>query len=489
MSEERMAIKFAIKSQEFANAINTYSSEEMNEFDEDEKDIDFESFMDADYDGTVYTDNDIIIGSLIASEYDDMWDGWRPQKPIPEGKDVIGWILDVICHGDYEDKLSAEGKKFIKDNAESLEKSLKKYKIIHVEYLPFEESNIHYEEYDGTHSAAYSMYPDNWRSMWNKSNRADAQAVFEKHHCEMSCYSLDGAFAGDIFYDIHDMPVFLDLIRTYGDIKILNRGKAEGKKRVNSGIKNSIYPFFKDWEIAIDDIDFVNKTVCAGALVSCYDANEDAYYGDLGTPFDVAKTVIEHLGGKVTKSVSVKTDYVIISEYINSLGDRKSFYDWYKDELKRLKASVIEGNQKRKKKKLPEIGIIKEESLYDWLRIKVEELKETTDLFRPFGEIRFSLLPKDEKHYTSLAFKSELFFDIPQEQMRKAIVGIDSLSMLVSNIEKMTKAGVFSESGLKKNDYSNIFKMDELYKIQDYRSFKIKYESSNDVYYEVVVRY
>ena len=93
MSEEKLAIQFALNSMELADIFRKYSSEQMNDYEENEElDLNFGSFIDADYDGSVYTDNNIIIGSLIASEYDELWDGWRPDKPIPEGRDVIRWI-------------------------------------------------------------------------------------------------------------------------------------------------------------------------------------------------------------------------------------------------------------------------------------------------------------------------------------------------------------------------------------------------------------
>lgn len=490
MSEERMRIEFAIKSKEFADVVNRYSSELMNDYDEyEEGDFDFRSFLDADYDGTVYTDNNITIGSLIASEYDDMWDGWRPQKQIPEGENVIGWFLDVICHGDYEKKLSDEGIAYIRDNAASLEKSLEKYKIIHFEDIPHEESNVHYEEYDGEHHVAYRMYPDNWRCMWDKRNKAEAQAIFEKHHINMDLYCLDDAYtyAGDVFGDLYPKAVFMELLKHYGDIKIINTGSKSGQ-RTNSGVKNSIFSSFEKREVNIEDVAFDKKTVCAGTLNSCYDANENEYYGDAGTPFDVAKTVIEYLGGKVTKSVSPKTDYVIISEYMNILGERSYQYDWYKDEQKRLKASVAEADKKRLQKKLPKIQMIKEESLYDWLRIKYEELKVSTDLFNPFGIIRIVLLPEDKNAYSNLEFKSELFFDIPEDQMRKAATGIDSLSNFISNVEAITKTGIFAESGIKKNNYNYVISMDEQYKLQDYRAIVFKYECSNGSNYEVRIK-
>ncbi len=80
---------------ELADVFRKYSSEQMNDFDANEElDLDFSSFIDADYEGSVYTDNIIIIGSTITSEYDKLWDGWRPEKPIPEGKDVIKWITE-----------------------------------------------------------------------------------------------------------------------------------------------------------------------------------------------------------------------------------------------------------------------------------------------------------------------------------------------------------------------------------------------------------
>lgn len=49
----------------------------------------------------------------------------------------------------------------------------------------------------------------------------------------------------------------------------------------------------------------------------------------------------------------------------------------------------------------------------------------------------------------------------------------------------MTKPGIFSETAVKKDDYKNIFKMDEQYTREDYSTFAIKYESSKGVNYDI----
>ena len=490
MSEEKMAIEFAINSMELADVIRNYSSEQMNAYDANESlDLDFSSFVDADYDGTVYTNNNIVIGSLIASDYDEMWDGWRPVKPIPEGKDVIKWIAEVICRGDYGNKIAKEGIEYINNNAESLEKSLKKYKIIHVEIMPYAESNVHYEEYDGERHVAYRMYPDNWKKMWDASCREEAGAIFEKHQHNMNFYSLKDGIAGDIFNDLYNKPLFMELLKLYGDVKILDVSTGSAT-RVSSGIKNSSYSFFETREANLDTIDFNKKTICAGTLSFFYDENENAFYGNAGTPFDIAKKVIEHLGGKTTKTVSPKTDYIVVPEYLSLLGERSYLYDGYKDELKGLKKSVTDADKKRVQKNLPKIAVIKEENLYDWLRAKYEELKATTELFRPYGEIRIVLLPKDKNAYTNFTFRAEAFYNIHIDQMEKAASGLESLSEFISNIEDMTEKGIFSKSGVKKNDYTNAISMDEKYKwYVDYRAIKFSYESSNGISYDIRKKY
>jgi hypothetical protein len=74
--------------------------------------------------------------------------------------------------------------------------------------------------------------------------------------------------------------------------------------------------------------------------------------------------------------------------------------------------------------------------------------------------------------------------------MEKAASGIESLSEFMSNIEDMTEAGIFSKSGVKKNDYSNAVSMDEMYKwYVDYRAIKFSYESSNGISYDVRKKY
>lgn len=284
MSQEMMIIRFAIKSTELANVIRKYSSEIMNDNEDEEGDINLDDFIDADYadyEGNVYADcNNITIGSLVTSEYDEMGDIWRPDKETPKGKNITGWLLDVICCGDRRNKLSKEGKDYIRNNLELLDESIEKYKIIHLEYLPWGQSSVYYEMYDGDSPIAYEMTPDKWERMWDKKNKAEAQGIFEKYNKNMDDYSLDGVFAGDVFWDLYDLPVFIQLMRKFGDKKKYVKSGCNDNSindLLNALDKNSIDP---------KDVDFQNKIVLTdfshidGEGIYSYDAER---YNSMGT--------------------------------------------------------------------------------------------------------------------------------------------------------------------------------------------------------------
>ena len=206
----------------------------------------------------------------------------------------------------------------------------------------------------------------------------------------------------------------------------------------------------------------------------------------------MAKTIIEYYGGKVTKSLSGKTDIIVVSRKMkrdkfnrNNVKRAKEDYERYCNGETAWKNNIIDKDAKRIKKNKPEIRVIFEDDFYVWLQSKYNELKSSTDLFRPYGIISIFLCPADKLSGRYVfKFKSDSFADIPKDRLEEATKDINSISDFISNIEKFTKKGAFADSQTNSHEYSLLMQMDENYKLNDYVDLIFVYESSSGTKYK-----
>lgn len=253
--------------------------------------------------------------------------------------------------------------------------------------------------------------------------------------------------------------------------------------------ENMELDFFEKKKMDPQEISFKGKTV-GMAVVSGLLSNDEynKYYRNYGSAFDIARKVIEYLGGKVTESVSSITDYVVISKRMrripsNSLDIEESRYDSYCQTQTQYKNFMIDGDKKRSKKNKPEIKVIFEEDFHSWIKDQFDELKQSTNIFPPYGVIEIRTRTSDDikrRIATVFKFQSEFFIDISEQQLKESAVKLKSLGEFISNVERFTKEGAFATSGTSNNEYESLLQYDRQYRIEDYEELKFIYRTANN---------
>ena len=443
-------------------------------------------------------------GDIVTFKYDNFEGGGFFIKP--EGDDFVDWFLNFVEHEGVADEEACEQ---IEANREAIEDSFEKSVII-VSHID-EAEGFHWEERRSKDEIELKGFDErSWDEVWDVVSRDEIGDLYEGDSIDRlspSNYPLrelisdNWGFRSE--YDI-DQIFFKEMMNKYGTTRIMPNGERKSQieeikneKLANMSLVNPELNFFKTKEIDPDDIDFNMKTVGLGQLAYSYSKEENEYYKNLGigTVFDVAQTTIEYIGGKVTKSISGNTDYVVVSEkmelpdYIsNDVKRVEEQYEYYSDNERNKKSKIVDGDAKRSKKGKPEIRVIFEGTFYEWLRSKYNELRSSADIFRPYGTIEIELCPEDKapEHF-SIKCKSDSFAHIPKERMENAIENITSISDFISNIESFTKQGAFADSQTTLRQYNEFIKMNEKYQFKDYVEMFISYESSVGERYSVKV--
>ena len=255
---------------------------------------------------------------------------------------------------------------------------------------------------------------------------------------------------------------------------------------------NPEYDYFKDKAVDPREINFTGKTVCLHVVdLLRRDDEEHQYYENKGTAFDVASVIIEqHYGGKVSKSISRNTDYVVISNRMRvkdkpNLKELAKKYEDYSSYQKTLKDMVIHGDDnKAKKKEL--IKVIFEDDFYAWLHNQYDTLKKTHSYFNPPAVLLIRLVPFGSRGWGNWTFKSGHLSQITQEQFEQFIDQSTSMAELVSIIEDNTCKGCFAMCD--SNQYENMMDYSRNDTFRNYEKVFINYEGGDGNKYQIVVK-
>ena len=142
----------------------------------------------------------------------------------------------------------------------------------------------------------------------------------------------------------------IDIMKQNGTIESIN----------DMDFSNPEIAFFEKKKIDPHEIDFYGKTVSMAAV---------AY---LPSEFEIAEALICRLGGRTTKSISGKTDYVVISrEMIERENINSEYLAMHYESFCQIaaydKESIISGDKKRSEKNKPEIRVIFLNDFCEWL--------------------------------------------------------------------------------------------------------------------------
>ena len=425
-----------------------------------------------------------VSGSTLSYETD-LGGHWISEEP--RGGDFIEWLLQFIGELRIVDRAACDE---IRDRKEEINESLVSSEIIYEYYNPEDDTfSCHWEErrtQDEIEVKGFDAY--SWEKVWSEQNHQEIAKLYNG-----SIDNIENLSPGEC-------PLWKLLAEGWNShssgpefVRKMMDKYATFRVSKNAGYENPEYDFLRKKTIDPDTIDFNGKTIGMAPVAYLYpDDNENKYYGRLGTAFDIAKTIVEQNGGKVTKSVSGNTDYVVVSNRMRVRDNRDAIrlsedYRMYCDGQKRDREKIQESDERRKKKNKPEIRVIFEDEFHAWLRNKFDLMKQESDVFKAYGTINLMVRPFEISPgaYT-LKFKSDWFADIPEEKMKEATENLETLSEFISNIESFTKEGVFAESGSTKKTYSQLMEIDEKYKFSDYEEVYFIYESSGGVNYRII---
>ena len=425
-----------------------------------------------------------VSGSTLSYETD-LGGHWISEEP--RGGDFIEWLLQFIGELRIVDRAACDE---IRDRKEEINESLVSSEIIYEYYNPEDDTfSCHWEErrtQDEIEVKGFDAY--SWEKVWSEQNHQEIAKLYNG-----SIDNIENLSPGEC-------PLWKLLAEGWNShssgpefVRKMMDKYATFRVSKNAGYENPEYDFLRKKTIDPDTIDFNGKTIGMAPVAYLYpDDNENKYYGSLGTAFDIAKTIVEQNGGKVTKSVSGNTDYVVVSNRMRVRDNRDAIrlsedYRMYCDGQKRDREKIQESDERRKKKSKPEIRVIFEDEFHAWLRNKFDLMKQESDVFKAYGTINLMVRPFEISPgaYT-FKFKSDWFADIPEEKMKEATENLETLSEFISNIESFTKEGVFAESGSTKKTYSQLMEINEKYKFSDYEEVYFIYESSGGVNYRII---
>ncbi len=455
-----------------------------------------------------YNINLNVRGSIVTYKYNDLEGGASFIEP--KGTDFVDWFLHFVEFMDVADANACEQ---IEANRKNIEDSLEKSVII-VSHID-EADGAYWAERRNKDTVELKGFDSrSWDEIWNTIDHDEIAELYDGSDIDYispSNYPLRQlisdywGFQQSIESESAKDIVFIrKMMERYGTTQILPNGDRknqleEVKNKIMSAMSfdNPEIAFFKSKAIDPNEIDFKAKTVDLAKVAYSYPREENDYYKGLGigSIFDVAKITIEHLGGKVTKSLSGNTDIYVASERMklnefikNDVKRAKEDYDRYCDDQRAVKSNMIDGDAKRAKKNKPETLVIFEDDFYIWLRSTFDELKSSTDIFHSYGTIEIQLYPEDLlPHYFAIKCKSDAFANIPEERMREATKNIKSISDFISNIEIFTKQGAFADSQTTIHKYSELIQLDEKYEFNDYVELLLIYESSVGTRYTISI--
>ena len=423
-------------------------------------------------------------GDLISFE-EDLGESWLSKEP--RGGDFVEWFLSFVEELDLANTAAIED---IRSQKEEIENDLVSSEIVYESYCTENANlNCHWEERrqkDEIEVKGFDAYT--WERVWEREDHQEIAKLYDGPGDNIENLSPDEypywLFLSEGWANPSASSKFVrNMMDKYGTVKVSK----------NTSYNNPEYDFFNGKKVDPNTIDFSGKTVGMAAVAYLYpDAEENKYYGNLGTAFDIATKIINQKGGKTTKSVSSNTDYVVITKQMRirrgeDPGWVAAAYRNYCDSQKFNKDTMLDGDEKRKKKNKPEIGVIFEDDFHEWLRNEFDEMKQESDMFRPYGIIDMMIRPFDiSPGAFIIKFKSDCFANIPEERMKEATDNLGSLSDFISNIERITKEGVFAESGTTKTAYNQILELDEKYKFSDYEEVFFIYECSDGTKYRVI---
>lgn len=359
MSIDFFEISFVIKSHKFTDVITQFISKRKREGCE------------------IKIHDDSVYGTYYSSEYDEQYSDWEPNNELPITDSITKWILDIMNHGNLVTK---EGKKYINKNLRDLEDSIEEYNIMLFKCSPQGENYVTFQMFDGQQEKMLSMGEYGWDSMWHERNKAIAEEIFSKYNFNMEEYARGQSFIGDTFDYLKDKPILLELAEEFGQKMIIDRTSSANSSEKRISFENPEMAFFEERKVEPDEADYKGKIVGMGVVAALYpDDEENLYFGNHGTAYDFASRMIKMKGGKTTKTISVNTDYVVISRQMkNRYGNDNNraslaYRDYCKSQLW-TKESILEADRKRQKKGLQEIRIIFEDSLYNWIKGKFDKM-------------------------------------------------------------------------------------------------------------------
>lgn len=262
-------------------------------------------------------------------------------------------------------------------------------------------------------------------------------------------------------------------------------GSTESDKCMNPN-----YSFFKERSVLPYSIDFSGKTLGLRAVAELYPKDkENTCFGGKGTAYEVAKAILESYGGKATKTVSGNTDYLVVTRAMRIRENDpkwqcRAFKDYIIDQ-DHYKEKVIEGDKARDKKGKEPIKVIFLDDFCNWLKIEFDKNSDSTKGLKAYGKIGLTVWLADMPGAYIMNFKSEHFANINKKSMEKAVSDFRALSDIVSGIEKISKEGVFAESGTQPHIYDTLLELDEKYSIDDFERLMVIYESSDGRLYKI----
>ena len=421
-------------------------------------------------------------GDFVSCDFDL---GETSLYPEPNGGDFVDWFVSFLKDLWLADETACNK---ILENKSDIEESLVSSEIIYEHYCTEDiYYNSHWEEKRTKDEIELKGFDaDKWEKVWEREDHEEIAKLD------------DGG--GDIErLSPSEYPFWLFLSEGWADPEahnpfVRNMMDKYGTIRISKEMsyKNPEYDYFNNKAIDPNEIDFKGKTIGMATVAYLYpDDEENKYYGSLGTAFDIAKTIIEKAGGKVTKSISGNTDYAVISNemrvrYKNDPVRTTESYSEYCSMQKYEKDRMADGDEKRKKKGKPEIGVIMEDAFHSWLRSKFDELKTSSDMFHEYGILNITVWPLEENGAYIMKFKSDQLASLTQDEVETAVADVNSLADVVSNLEKVTKEGVFAESGTSKTTYKTLQELDGKYSFKDYEQAYFIYESSGGVKFRVI---
>lgn len=402
--------------------------------------------------------------------------GWLDK--VPEGGDLVDWLISFI----KQRKLATEAVCcLIRDKSSDINNGLVSSRIVYEYCDPKDYGSNEYweEERDANHIEIKGFNARTWEEVWESEDHNEIAELYGKGDVEsmspnnypLWLFLLEG-------WQYKSNSFFRKMMDSFGTIRFTK----------GTSFDNPELEFFRSRIIDPVMIDFSKKTISMPVVSRLnYDDEDNKHYGSYRTAYDIAKRIIELSGGKVQLSISSNTDYAVVSSRMrikdnsNPIRIVKEYQDYCLIQ-KSEKNSILECDEKRKKKNQPEICVITEDAFHGWLKSKYNEIMLLdNDALQQDGTICITIWPRRAvpENY-KLKFKSKHFAGITQQQLEVALDSADSLSAFVSNVESKTKSGAFAESGnTKKSDYNRLLELDGKYSFSDIKEILITYSSSD----------